>query len=81
MCGAVRGELRVPVLFEQRAAFAGAPRRIDGRGDGVHVMSVDLGDDVPAVGFEPPRRVVGEPALDMPVDGDAIVVVERDQLA
>ena len=143
MRGAVRRELRVPVLFEQRAAFARAPRRIDvgrnlerrigpaqrgarrrdflfaerravrgfraglgrraladdrlaadqrrlvgdrlcgldGGVDGGHVVSVDLGDHMPAVGFEPPRRVVGEPAFDVAVDRDAVVVVERDQLA
>ena len=37
-------------------------------------------DDVPAVGAEARRRVVGEPALHIAVDGDAVVVVERDQL-
>jgi hypothetical protein len=38
-------------------------------------------DHLPAVGFEALRRVVGEPAFDVAVDGDAVVVVEGDQLA
>ncbi len=143
MRGAVRRESCVPVLFEQRAALARAPRRIDvgrnferrmgpaqrgarcrdflfserravrrfrsglgrraladdrlaadqcrlvgdrlrgldGGVDGGHIVTVDLGDHVPAIGFEPPRRVVGEPAFDVAVDRNAVVVVERDQLA
>ena len=52
-----------------------------GKLDGVAVMAVYVGDDVPAVGLETLRRVVGEPAFDMAVDGDAIVVPEGDQLA
>ena len=52
----------------------------DRRVDGVDVVAVDVGNDVPAVGLEAPRRVVGEPALDLAVDRDAVVVVEADQL-
>jgi hypothetical protein len=44
-------------------------------------MAVDVRDDVPAVGFEALRRVVGEPAFDVAVDRDAVVVPEGDQLA
>jgi len=44
-------------------------------------MAVYVGDDVPAVGLETLRGVVGEPAFDVAVDGDAVVVPERDQLA
>ena len=40
-----------------------------------------LRHDVPAVGLEALRRVVGEPAVHFAVDGNAVVVVERDQLA
>src|SRR5262245_27743791 len=44
-------------------------------------MTVDVRHDVPAIGFETLRRVVGEPALHLAVDRDAVVVVEADQLA
>jgi hypothetical protein len=53
----------------------------DGAIDGVAVMAVNARNDLPAVGFEAFRRVVGEPALDMAVDRNAVVVVEDDQLA
>ena len=45
----------------------------------VDVVAVDVADHVPAVGLEALRRVVGEPALDLAVDRDAVVVVERDR--
>ncbi|MNZ56762.1 hypothetical protein D3C78_747150 [compost metagenome] len=44
-------------------------------------MAVDVADHLPAVGLEALRCVVGEPAVDFAVDGDAVVVVEGDQLA
>ena len=46
----------------------------------VDVVAVDVADDVPAIGFESSRSIVGEPAVDVAVDGDAVVVVERDDL-
>ena len=49
--------------------------------DGLRIMAVDVRHHVPAVGFEALRRVVGEPAFDVAVDGDAVVVPEGDQLA
>jgi hypothetical protein len=44
------------------------------------VVAVDVADHQPAVGLEATRRVVGEPAGDIAVDGDAVVVPEGDQL-
>ena len=44
-------------------------------------MAVNIADHLPVVGFETLWRVVGEPAFNFAVDGDAVVVVERDQLA
>ena len=52
-------------------------RGIDGRG----IMPVDVRHDMPAVGFEALRRIVGKPARNLAVDGNAVVVVKRDQLA
>jgi hypothetical protein len=45
------------------------------------IMAVDVRHHVPAIGFEALRRVVGEPAFDMAVDGNAVVVPEGGQLA
>ncbi|MND93572.1 hypothetical protein D3C80_857610 [compost metagenome] len=45
------------------------------------IVTVDVADHLPVVGFETLRRVVGEPAFDFAVDGDAVVIVEGDQLA
>ena len=42
---------------------------------------VDVLHHAPAVGLEALRRVFGEPAGNLAVDGDAVVVVEHDQLA
>jgi len=53
----------------------------DGVVDGLDVVPVDILDHVPAVGAETGRRIVGEPALDVAVDGNAVVVIEDDQLA
>jgi hypothetical protein len=47
----------------------------------LRIVPVDRRDDVPAVRLEALRRVVAEPAVDLAVDRDAVVVVERDQLA
>ena len=63
--------------------------RLVGFGDGFsergidrhRAMAVDRAHHVPAIGFEALRRVVGEPFDDLAVDGNAIVVVEHDQLA
>jgi hypothetical protein len=65
---------------ERRLRRVGARFR-DGRLDRLRVVPVDVGNHVPAVGGEAHRRVVAEPALDLAVDGDAVVVVERDELA
>jgi hypothetical protein len=56
-------------------------RGLHGGIDCVDVVAVDVRDHVPAVRFETLRRVVREPALHVAVDADAVVVVERDELA
>ena len=66
---------------DERRAVGDGLRRRDGRVDGVDVVAVDAADHVPAVRLEASRRVVGEPAGDVAVDRDAVVVVERDELA
>ena len=53
----------------------------DGGLDGGAVVTVNGGDDMPAVGFKTLGGVVGEPTFYFTVDGNAIVVVERNQLA
>ncbi len=49
--------------------------------DRADVVAVHRTDHVPPVGAEPLRRVVGEPVFDLAVDRNAVVVVDRDQLA
>ena len=67
-----------PANDQRRLAAAGfglANRLIDGR----RVVAVHRADDLPAVGPEAGRGVVAEPARDMAVDGNPVVVVEADQ--
>ncbi len=80
--GARRGPLADHCFAADEAGFVrhrlcGSDRAID-RFD---VVAVDVGDHVPAIGFEALGRVVSEPALDLAVNGDLVVVVERDELA
>ena len=44
-------------------------------------MAVHGADDLPAVGFVAGGHVFGEPAVDLAVDGDAVGVVQGDELA
>ena len=55
--------------------------RDERRLDRLRVVAVDAGDDFPAVGLETPGGIVGEPALHLAVDRDAVVIPDRDQLA
>ena len=48
--------------------------------DGVDVVSIDSANDMPAIGLEALRRVVGKPAGHRSVDRDSVVVVKADQL-
>ena len=45
------------------------------------IMAVDVRHNMPAIGGEALRRVVGKPALHLAVDGNTVVIVERNQLA
>jgi hypothetical protein len=56
-------------------------RFVQRAGDRLVIVAVDIPHHVPAVGLEALRGIVGEPALDVTVDGDAVVVPDRDQLA
>ena len=66
---------------DQGRAIAVGAGHFDGGADFVRVVAVDVGHHVPAVAFETLGGVVGEPAVDFAVDGDAVVIVEHDQLA
>jgi hypothetical protein len=48
--------------------------------DGFRVMTIHIADHMPAIGFEALAGIVGEPALDMAIDRDAIVVPEGGEL-
>src|SRR5690606_1017650 len=45
----------------------------DGALDCRRIVTVDIRHDVPAVGFEALRRVVGKPPMHFAVDGDSVV--------
>ena len=66
---------------DQRRPLGDALRVRDRRIDRVEIVAVGDVLDMPAVGFEALRRVVREGEVGGPVDSDAIVVVESDQLA
>ena len=42
---------------------------------------MDVRHHVPTIGFEAFGRIVGEPAVHVTVDGDAVVIVEADEFA
>ena len=41
-------------------------------------MAINLVDDMPAVSLEPGRRIVGKPAVDRPVNADAVVIIDTN---
>ncbi len=49
--------------------------------DGVGVVTVHAAHHVPAVGFKAFGGIVGEPAFNVAVDGDAVVIIEGHQFA
>ncbi len=65
---------------ERRAVRDLAPVRYRALDRG-EVVAVDATRHVPAVGLEPPDRVVGEPSFRLAIDRDAVVVVEHHELA
>ena len=65
---------------ERRLAAVGLspPQRLEHR---VAVMTVQIFDDLPTAGGEALRGVISHPAADRTIDGDAVVVVDADELA
>ncbi|MND96041.1 hypothetical protein D3C80_883140 [compost metagenome] len=47
----------------------------------LRIVAVNFMHDVPVIGLEAFRRVVGKPAIGFTVDGNAVVIVEPDQFA
>jgi len=66
---------------DQHRLAARRPRFLNGGGTGNRIMTIYRPDDIPAIGPETCWRIVTEPALDMAVDRDAVVVPERNQFA
>ena len=80
--GAVRRSLADHRATDDQRRRIGRLRRLrDGGLDRRDIMAVDRADHVPAVGAEARRGVVGEPVVHLAVDRDAVVVVQRHQLA
>ncbi len=59
----------------------GQHRVAQGRLDVVRIVPVHAADHAPAVALEAGRDVLGEPSAHLAVDGDAVVIIEADQLA
>ena len=51
------------------------------RDDALRIVAVHISYDVPAVGAEARRTVVRKPSGRLAVDGDAIVIIEGNELA
>ena len=79
--GAVRAAFADLRLAEHQRRLVCAVSRVgDGARHGGHVMAVDRANHIPTVGGKALRRVVDKPGRDLAVDGNAVVVVQRDQL-
>ena len=76
-----RAETDDGLAADQRRLLGVLAGSLDGGLDLVGIVAVDIADDLPAVRLETLGRVVGKPAFHFTVDGDAVVVVEGDQLA
>ena len=70
----LRGDLAESVRTIQAAG-------LEVMGDGSAIVSVHVGENLPTVCAEARRRVVGVPVLHIAIDGDAVIVVEDDELA
>jgi hypothetical protein len=79
--GAVRAAFADARLAEDERGLVGAVFRVgDGLRHGGVVVAVHRADDVPAIGGKAQGGVVDEPGRDLAIDGDAVVVIQRDQL-
>ncbi len=76
-----RAEADNGFAHQQRRFVAYRFRFVNRLRDSVRVVAVYAAHHVPAVGFKALRGIVGEPAVDMTVDRDAVVVIEGDQFA
>src|SRR5699024_7356458 len=76
-----RAEADDRLADDQRGLFGFGNGFFDGLLYGLGVMPVDVADDMPAAGLETPGGVVGEPARDLAVDGNGVVVVDHFQVA
>ncbi len=71
--GRLRANQRRPPRFRARRGQRGR--------DGIAVLAVHIALHMPAVGLEARRGIVAEPTHHLAVDGYAVVVVHRDELA
>ena len=54
---------------------------VNGFVNGVGVMAINIGDNLPAIALEALGGVIAKPGLNVAINGDAIVVVECDELS
>eukprot|EP00972_Heterocapsa_arctica_P054463 8025327-Heterocapsa_arctica.AAC.1 len=68
--------------LDQRRLVRARLRVLNGLPDGIHVRVAVLdGDHLPAVRLIAHAHILGEGELGVAVDGDAVVIVEDDELA
>ena len=47
--------------------------------NGIDIVTIDIGDHVPAIGIKTLRGIVTEPAIYFAVNGNTVIVIERDE--
>src|SRR5690606_16751038 len=51
----------------------------DGGIYGFHIVSVDVGNDVPTIALESLRRIIAKPVFDTAIDRYAVIVINHDE--
>ncbi len=82
-CGALLGRAKTDdgLRADERGLVGDGARGRQRGGDGLAALAVDMRHDMPAIRLEAVRGVVVEPAHHLAVDGNAVVVIDRDELA
>ena len=61
------------------ALDAPATRKRYSRINRIDIVTIDIGDHIPAIGFEAAQCVVAKPGFNRAIDGDAVIVIEHHQ--
>lgn len=66
---------------QQRRLICHRPRRFDSAFNRSGIMTINATHHMPAISLETLYGIIGKPALDMTIDRDTIIIIERHQLA